>query len=422
MCMPRDIYLDHAATTPLDPRVREVMLLFLNNLYGNPSSFHMAGKKVKDRLDEARSRVAKIIGARSDEILFTSGGTESDNLAILGFCRANRKDHRPPMTGPQSPISNTQSPTPNFQLLTSTIEHQAVLESAGHLQKKEGFGLKLIKVDKDGMVNPDDVISSLTEDTLLVSIMYANNEVGTVEPVEEIGRRIKKWKEEHGRTLPVFHTDACQAAGALPLDVNKLHVDLMSLNAGKIYGPKGVGCLYVQRGIKLQPLQFGGSQEKGVRPGTENVAGIMGFAEALEIAEAERAKERARLIPLREKLIEGILQRVPKVRVNGHRKERLPNNVNVSFMDIEGEALLLYLDAEGIFASTGSACTSASLDPSHVILALGFPYEVAHGSIRFTLGRETTEADIDRVLDVLPPLVKKLRAISPVRVDEKFFS
>ncbi len=403
----RHVYLDHAATTPLDPRVKEAMELYLTDAYGNPSSFHMVGKRAKDAVDAARAGIASVLGAHVDEILFTSGGTESDNLAILGVCRANR-------------VASLGDAT-RGHIITSTIEHQAVMESVGHLEKKEGFEVTYVPVDKFGVVNPTDVEKALRPDTILVTIMMANNEIGTIEPIAEIGNRIQKYRKAQGTKFPLFHTDACQAAGALDMNVEKLHVDLLTFNGSKIYGPKGIGALYVKRGIKLTPLTFGGAQEKGIRPGTENVAGIVGLAKALEIADAEKKQEALRLIPLRDELIKRILETIPKTRLNGHTTERLPNNVNISIMDLEGEALLLYLDAQGVYASTGSACTSASLDPSHVILALGMPYEVAHGSIRFTLGRSTTADDIDYVLEVLPPLVEKLRAMSPVRVDEKYY-
>lgn len=398
----KSIYLDHAATTPIDPRVEEAMFPYLHETYGNPSSFHSEGKAAKDAIDDVRAQVALMLGGHADEMLFTSGGTESDNLAILGFCRANAGSGR--------------------HIVTTTIEHPAVLESVHHLEKKEGFTVTRVAVGKDGILDPTDILNALQEDTILVSVMYANNEIGTIQPIAEIGNVIQKYRQEKKRSFPVFHTDACQATGALDLDVTKLHVDMMTMNGGKIYGPKGAGALWVKRGIKLQPLQFGGSQEKGIRPGTENVPAIVGFGTALAIAQKEKAAESARLIALRDKLIAGILERIPKTRLNGHPTKRLPNNVNISFMDIEGEALLLYLDAAGVYASTGSACTSASLDPSHVILALGMPYEVAHGSLRFSLGHATTDEDINRVLEILPPLVSKLRAISPVRVEEKYFA
>ena len=395
------MYLDHAATTPLDPRVREAMLPYLGEKYGNPSSFHSMGKVVKDDIDSARAQIASQLHARPDEILFTSGGTESDNLAVLGFARANKQN--------------------GMHLITSAIEHHAVLEAMLHLEKKEGFSVTYLTPDKDGVITVEQVMDALQDDTILVSIMYANNEIGTIEPISEIGNVIQKFRQEKKQSWPVFHSDACQASGFLSLDVEQLHVDLLTINGSKMYGPKGIGALYVKRGIKLQPLQFGGAQERAIRGGTEHVAGIIGMATALDLVQAQREKETQRLTPLRDFLIQGILKTIPKVRLNGHPTKRLANNVNMSLMDIEGEALLLYLDAAGIFASTGSACTSASLDPSHVILALGLPYEVAHGSLRFSLGHATTQDDIDYVIKTLPPLVEKLRALSPVRVDEKYF-
>ena len=399
--MPRQVYLDNAATTPLDPRVREAMLPYLTEKYGNPSSFHTLGKQSKDDINESRSQIAEVLNVRQDEILFMSGGTESDNLAVLGFARANQTNGK--------------------HLITTSIEHHAVLEAMFQLEKKEGFEVTYIKPDKDGLVSASQITESIRPDTILVSVMYANNEIGTVQPIREIGNVIQKYRQEQKHSWPVFHTDACQASAYLDLDIEKLHVDLLTLNGSKMYGPKGIGLLYIRRGIKLQPLQFGGSQERGLRPGTENVAGIIGMATALALAQKDKENESRRLVQLRDKLINGILKSIPKTRLNGHPTTRLPNNANISFLDIEGEALVLYLDAAGIFASTGSACTSASLEPSHVILALGMPYEVAHSSIRFTLGYETTEEDIYYVLETLPPLVEKLRSISPVRVDEKYF-
>ncbi len=397
----RFVYVDHAATTPIDPRVSEAMLPYFGEKFGNPSSFHSVGKMIKDAIDSARAQIAKQLHARPDELLFTSGGTESDNLAVLGFARAN-KQH-------------------GIHLITSAIEHHAVLEAMLHLEKKEGFAVTYLKPDKDGIISVQQVVDALRDDTILVSIMYANNEIGTIEPVSEIGNAIQKFRQEKKQSWPVFHSDACQASGFLSLDVEQLHVDLLTINGSKMYGPKGIGALYVKRGIKLQPLQFGGAQERALRGGTEHVAGIIGMATALDLVQATREQETKRLIPLRDCLIQGIFNSIPKVRLNGHPTKRLANNVNISIMDIEGEALLLYLDAAGIFASTGSACTSASLDPSHVILALGLPYEVAHGSLRFSLGHATTQEDIDYVIQTLPPLVEKLRALSPVRVDEKYF-
>lgn len=399
--MTRDVYLDHAATTPLHPQVREAMLPYLETEYGNPSSFHSVGKQVKDAIDTARESIANILHVRSDEILFTSGGTESDNLAILGYARKQKERGK--------------------HIITSAIEHHAVLEACIHLEKKEGFEVTYLEPDKDGLISVKQIEQALREDTILVSIMYANNEIGTIQPIAEIGNFIQKWKEEHTRPELVFHTDACQASGYLDLNVEKLHVDMLTLNGAKMYGPKGIGLLYLRRGLKLQPLQFGGAQERAIRPGTEYVAGIVGMATALQLVQSNYIAEGERLAVLQKQLIEGIQSTISKTRLNGHATQRLPNNVNISFMDIEGEALVLYLDAQGIYASTGSACTSASLDPSHVILALGMPYEVAHGSIRFSLGRSTTKEDIDYVVKTLPPLVEKLRSISPVNVDEKYY-
>lgn len=397
----REVYLDHAATTPVDPRVFEVMSPYFTTISGNPSSFHSSGKSARDAVENARETIARLIHARSDEILFTSGGTESDNLAILGIARAHKSKGN--------------------HLITTTTEHPAVLEAMQYLQAKEGFEVTFLEVDREGKVSAELVAKAIKPETILVSVILANNEIGTINPIAEIGQMIAKQKSRTGSAFPYFHTDACQAAGALEIDVTKLHVDLLTLNAGKMYGPKGIGALYMKRNVKIQPITFGGSQEKGKRPGTENVPGIIGLATAFELAESVREAEGERLVKLRDKLIDGILTSIPKTRLNGHKTDRLPNNVNISFLDIEGEALLLYLDAKGIYASTGSACTSATLDPSHVILALGLPYEVAHGSMRFSLGRQTTEADIDYVLQELPPLVELLRKISPVNVDEKYF-
>lgn len=377
------------------------MLPFLQTAFGNPGSFHSFGKDAKDAIDQARGTVAAFIKARPDEIIFTGSGTESDNLAVLGYARAHAAQGR--------------------HIVTTSIEHHAVLEPMQFLAKKEGFELTVVPVGRNGIVDAQNVVDAIRKDTTIISVMLVNNEIGTIQPVADIGRAIEKMKKRGEAPHAAFHTDACQAAAYLPLDVLKLHVDLLTLNGSKIYGPKGTGVLYAKRGVKLQPLQFGGTQEKSLRPGTENVAGIVGLAKAIELVEESRDKEAARLEPLQIKLAQGILSSIPKTRLNGDWEHRIPNNVNISFLDLEGEALLLYLDAKGIYASTGSACTSASLDPSHVILALGLPYEVAHGSLRFSLGRATTVVDIDMVLEVLPPLVQKLRSMSPVRVDKKYF-
>lgn len=391
--MSRSIYLDHAAATPLDKRVFGVMKPWLLNNFGNPSSFHTPGKQAKDAISEAREKVAKILTCRAEEVVFTSGGTEADNLALLGLTRANAEVGK--------------------HLVVSAIEHHAILEAAGRL-KKEGFEVTYLKPNSEGIIEIDAIKKTVRPNTILVSIMLANNEIGTIQPVSEIGN----WLQKHRgiKQFPIFHTDACQAAGALDLSVEKLHVDSLTINGSKIYGPRGVGALFLRRGLKIQPLMFGGAQERGLRPGTENVAGIIGLAKALELVQKEKNKEAERLKKLQNKLIDGIFKNIPKTKLNGSHEKRLPNNVNISFLDVEGEALVLYLDAKGIFVSTGSACTSASLDPSHVLLAIGRTPEEAHGAIRFTLGHNTTVADIDYVLKTLPPIVERLRMISSVKL------
>lgn len=395
----RRVYLDHAAATPIDKKVAKKMKEVMS-LFANPSSFHMPGKEVRDLIEGSRINVANVINARPDEIIFTSGGTESDNMAILGAARQHQETGK--------------------HIITTKVEHQAVMEPAYRLEKKEGFEITYLETDKFGIVSAEEVKKSLRKDTILVSIIFGNNEIGSINPIAEIGKVISAFNKENGTKI-LFHTDACQAIGSVEIDVEKLHVDLLTLNAAKIYGPKGVGALYVKRGTKLQPLQFGGHQEFGRRPGTENVIGIIGLGEAIKIAEENREDYAKKTAELRDHLIKGLQEIITKTRLNGHPEKRLPNNVNISFMDIEGEALLLYMDSKGIAASTGSACTSASLDPSHVITGLGLPYEVAHGSVRFSLGRETTKKDLDYVIKELPPLVEKLRAISPVKVDPKYY-
>jgi cysteine desulfurase len=399
-----EIYLDHAATSPLDPRVREAMLPFLGENFGNPSSLHSAGRRAKEAIDDARDAVAKFLNCRADEIVFTSGGTEADNMAVLGIYRAYKSQ--------------------GSRIVTTTIEHHAILHPLEHLVKKEGAEAIMVKVGRDGLVDPEKVVAQIDAKTLLVSVMFANNEIGTVEPIAEIGRRISAWKKANNRKqgeAPFFHTDACQAAGALALDVKELGVDLLTLNGSKVYGPKGVGVLYVKSGVRPEPLIYGGGQEWGVRSGTENVPAIVGLAKALELASAERETENARLVKLRDKLVGGLLA-IPKTILNGHPTQRLPNNVNVSILDIEGEAMILYLDEAGFRVSTGSACTAANLEPSHVIRALGLPYEAAHGSLRISLGRATSEADVEKFLLALPPIVEKLRQLSPVRLNMKHYA
>jgi cysteine desulfurase len=383
----RYIYLDHAATTPVDERVVAAMLPYLTEKFGNPSSIHRAGREALDALDDARERVAAVLGAARKEIVFTGGGSEADNLAIKGVALAQRAAGK------------------GAHIITSAIEHHAVLHAVEYLQGF-GFEVTVLPVDGDGLVRPDDLRAAIRPDTVLVSIMYANNEIGTIQPMAELGAICRE------RGVP-FHTDAVQAAGSLPLDVRALNVDLLSLAAHKIYGPKGVGALYVRHGTPLLPQVSGGGQERRRRAGTENVAGIVGFATALRLAEEEREGYAAHCAALRDKLVVGLLERIPLASLNGHPTQRLPNNANLAFEHVEGESVLLLLDQAGIAASSGSACTSGSLEASHVLVALGLPYERAIGSVRFSLGRATTADDIDYLLDTLPPLIERLRAVSP---------
>lgn len=380
-----EIYLDHAATTSLRPEVLEAMLPYLTQEFGNASSVYGWGRRAHQALDRSRDTVGRLLGARSEEIIFTSGGSEADNLAIKGVAWAYQ--------------------TKGKHIITSAIEHHAVLDTVLWLEQK-GFEVTILPVDGEGFVNPQDVQNALRSDTILVSIMHANNEVGTIQPIEEIGAIVR----EHGA---LFHTDAVQTAGILDLNVEELKVDLLSLSAHKFYGPKGVGALYVRKGARLDPLIHGGAQEKRRRAGTENVAGIVGLAKAFELAQEEREEATWHLVRLRDQLLQG-LQAIPHTKVNGSLKQRLPNNVNVCFQFIEGESLLLNLDLKGIAASSGSACTSGSLDPSHVLLAMGLSHEIAHGSLRLTLGRENTEEQIGYVLREIPDIVERLRAMSPL--------
>lgn len=377
--------MDHAATTPVRSEVLDAMLPYFNPEFGNASSVYSWGRSAHQALDVARDKVAQLLAAEANEIIFTSGGSEGANLAIKGVAWAyqNKGKH----------------------LITSAIEHHAVLDTVLWL-KKQGFEVTVLPVDEEGMVSPAQVADALRPDTILVSIMHANNEVGTIQPIAEIGAIVR----EHGA---FFHTDAVQTAGVLDLNVQELNVDLLSLSAHKLYGPKGVGALYCRKGVRLEPLIHGGAQERRRRAGTENVAGIVGLARALELAREEQEAENERLTKLRDRLLEG-LQQIPYTKVNGSLTHRLPNNVNVCFQYIEGESMLLNLDLKGIAASSGSACTSGSLDPSHVLLAMGLTHEIAHGSLRLTLGRSTTEADIDFVLQEVPVIVERLRQMSPL--------
>lgn len=383
----RRIYLDHSATTPVDPQVAELMMKYFVEYYGNPSSVHLFGREVRKALDEARSQVADLIGADTSEIAFTSGGTEADNLAIQGAAKARVKKGK--------------------HLITSAIEHHAVLDTFKYLAKN-GYELTVLPVDEEGLVRVEDVRNAIRPDTILVSIMHANNEIGSIQPVEEIGK-ITREKDI------LFHVDAVQSLGKVPIDVRAMNVDLLTISSHKIYGPKGVGALYIRKGVRISPIVFGGSQERKIRSGTENAPGIIGFGKACELAGQRMEEETAQMTRLRDKLIKGIFDRIDKVKLNGPSGEkRLANNVNVSINFIEGESLLLSLDMIGIAASSGSACTSGSLDPSHVLLAMGLSHEVAHGSLRLSLGRQNTEEDIDYVLEELPKIVDRLRAMSPL--------
>jgi cysteine desulfurase len=382
----KNIYLDYAATTPTDPRVVEAMLPCFTEVYGNPSSLHAFGQTAKYRVEEARQTVASFIGASPEEIVFTSSGTESNNTVIKGIAGARRDKGN--------------------HIITSRIEHHAILEPC-HFLEKQGFEVTYVPVDEYGLIDLVHVEKAITDKTILISIMHANNEIGAIQPIVQIGR-IAREKGVY------FHTDAVQSFGHLPVNVNELNVDLLSASGHKLYGPKGVGILYVRKGVRMLPFIQGGGQEKGRRASTYNVPGIVGFGKAVELAKVEMEDEMLHLTALRDKLINGILTRIAHSRLNGHPTKRLPNNVNVSIAYVEGESMLLNLDMEGIACSTGSACSSASLEPSHVLAAIGLPHELMHGSLRFTLGRPTSEEDVDRVLTVLPAIVEKLRSMSPL--------
>ncbi len=383
----RTVYMDHAATTPLDPQVLEAMLPYLTEKFGNASSVYRLGQEARKAIDEARADVAQILNCTPREIIFTSCGSESDNLAIRGVAFMNRERGN--------------------HIITFPIEHHAVSHTCEQLEKHFGFQVTYMPVDSHGRVDPAQVEKAITDKTILITIMYANNEVGTIEPIAEIG------KIARAHEIP-FHTDAVQAGGSLNLDVQKLNVDLLSLSAHKFYGPKGVGVLYLRRGVRILPTQTGGAHELNRRAGTENVAGIVGLAKALKLAHQRREENNEKVIALRDRLIEGILSSIPDSELTGHPKERLPNNASFAIKYVEGEGMLLSLDMMGIAASSGSACTSASLEPSHVLLAMGIPPEVAHGSLRLTLGHENSEEDVDYLLEVLPGIVKRLRSMSPL--------
>jgi cysteine desulfurase len=384
--MEQRIYLDHAATTYTKPEVLEEMLPYFTEKYGNPSSVHSYGRESRKALDLARDRVAKAINAGSNEIYFTGSGTESDNWAIKGVALANKKKGN--------------------HIITSSIEHHAVLHTCNQLER-EGFTVTYLPVDKYGLVDPELVREAITDKTILITIMTANNEIGTIQPINEIGAIAREKKV-------LFHTDAVQAVGSITVDVKEMNVDLLSLSAHKFYGPKGVGALYIRKGVKAQQMIHGGAQERNRRAGTENLPAIVGLGKAIELAVADMSARNARIQALRDRLIGGIIPSVANTRLNGHPTQRLPGNVNFSFEFIEGEALLLSLDIKGIAASSGSACTSGSLDPSHVLLGIGLSHEIAHGSLRLTLGDQNTEEEVDYVLEVLPQVVQRLREMSPL--------
>lgn len=382
----KQIYLDHAATTPTDQEVVKAMLPYFTDKFGNPSSIHSFGQEGRAAIEASREQIASLLGTKPDEIIFTSGGTESDNFTIKGVAFANQRkgDH----------------------VITTSIEHHAVIEPCEFLEKR-GFNVTYLPVDQNGLVDPDDVKKAISDKTILISIIHANNEIGTIEPIAEIGKIAKEKKI-------YFHSDSVQTFGHIPINVDELNVDLLSVSAHKLYGPKGIGALYVRKGTRITPFMQGGGQERRRRASTENVPGIVGFGKAVELAKKEMEGESKKLTSLRDKLIKGILEKIDHANLNGHPTQRLPNNVNFSIEFIEGESMLISLDMEGIAASTGSACTSGDLEASHVLLALGLSHELAHGSLRFSLGRATTDEDIDYVLEVLPTIVERLRLISPL--------
>lgn len=385
------IYLDYAATTPTDPEVLKAMQPYWTDIFGNASSIHSFGQEARKGMEAAREILADFLGAKTDEIIFNSGGTEANNTAIFGVAHAlkNKGNH----------------------IITSSIEHHAIIEPCKFLEK-QGYKVTYLAVDKDGLVNPEDVKKAITKETILITIMHANNEIGTIQPIEEIA----KIAREAGVCM---HTDAVQTAGHIPIDVKNIGVDLLSLSAHKFYGPKGVGALYIRKGTKLTPYLHGGDQERGWRASTSNVCGIVGLGKAVELARQKMEEETKFQAGLRDLLIEEIPKRISECRLNGHPQSRLPNNVNFSFSYIEGESILLNLDFLGIAASTGSACTSSSLEPSHVLLAIGLSHEIAHGSLRLTLGRFSKKTEIDYLLEHLPKIVDKLRRMSPLYEEKK---
>lgn len=380
------IYLDNAATTPVRQEVVEAMLPYFTENFGNPSSVYQIAQMNKKAIDDARETIANVLGAKANEIFFTSGGSEADNWALKGIAYAHKAKGN--------------------HIITTKIEHHAVLHTCEFLEKN-GFEVTYLDVDEYGMVHPEDVEKAIKDTTILISIMYANNEIGTINPIKEIGEIAKAHK------IP-FHTDAVQAVGQVRIDVNEQNIDLLSLSGHKINGPKGMGVLFIRRGLKIENLIHGGAQERGRRAGTENVPGIVGLAKAMELAYTDFDAKIEKMTKLRDKLIHGILKAIPYTKLNGHPTKRLANNSNIGVQYVEGESLLLLLDMNGIAGSSGSACTSGSLDPSHVLLAIGIPHEKAHGSIRFTLGNQNTEEEIDKVLEVMPGIVQRMRDMSPL--------
>jgi cysteine desulfurase len=382
----KTIYFDHAATTPISSEVLEKMLPYLKGNFGNPSSIYFLGRESKKAIEEAREKVSKAINANPREIFFTGSGTEADNWAIKGVAYSNKDKGN--------------------HIITTSIEHHAVLHTCRYLES-DGFEVTYLPVDENGLISPEDVLNAIKPNTILISVMFANNEIGTVQPIKEIGKIAK----DKG---VIFHTDAVQAVGNIPIDVNELNIDLLSLSAHKLYGPKGVGALYIKKGVKITSFIHGGAQERSRRASTENVAGIVGLGEAIKIATENIEENNKALLSLRDRTIEEVLKNIPFTRLNGDRNNRLPGNVNFSFEFIEGESLLLMLDMKGIAASSGSACTSGSLDPSHVLLAIGLPHEIAHGSLRITFGKDNSHDDVNILLNELPEIVGRLREMSPL--------
>lgn len=387
--MKKFIYLDNAATTKTAPEVVEAMLPYFTEHYGNPSSVYELASDSKKAVDEARAVIAKALGAADNEIYFTAGGTESDNWAIKATAEAYRAKGK--------------------HIITTKIEHHAVLHTAQYLEK-QGYEVTYLDVDEDGLIKLDQLKAAIRPDTILISVMFANNEIGTIEPIREIGEIAK----EHG---VLFHTDAVQAFGKLPINVDECHIDMLSASGHKLNGPKGIGFLYIRKGIKIRSFIHGGAQERKRRAGTENVPGIVGLGKAVELAVAHMEERAKKEEELRDYLMDRVMKEVPYTRINGHRTKRLPNNANFSFQFIEGESLLIMLDMEGICASSGSACTSGSLDPSHVLLAIGLPHEIAHGSLRLTLDAETTKEELDQVVEAIKRIVERLRSMSPLYED-----